>query len=356
MTQQMPQVFSRDEWAYLITFLDHDKLLGTFEQAFGKSVSIASAPVSALARPRGPIAIWLPNNVSLLGPLTLILMSLTGNPIRLKGGAKSEDLTGAFLEFAIDQIDDGPLRTYLREHIYYAVFDRSDARNAEMAASATQRIVFGANTAAEAIHSLPHPLESSGFSFVDRSSEAWIEKTAEQDSVLRDLLKVFAIYGQAGCTSPRRVVLLDGNEDDVIELRNRLVELWPNVIKRKPAMHVASNNVMAHQWAAALGWKPRLAVDNAALFAAGGAELQGFSVMMGLMCVWAATEEALHSLPSNIQTIGHAFIKPEDQKWLRLLAHSRARRLVPIARMHHFGPVWDGQPFWLQAFEMVSVG
>ncbi len=355
MTRLMPPAFARDEWAYLITFLERGNLRGAFEQTFGTPVPAAVAPVRLFARPRGPVAVWLPNNVSLLGPLTLILLSLTGNRIRLKGGTKSEDLTGAFLEFARQKLGEGPLATHLNASIQYEVFERSDARNAEMAATAMQRIVFGSDAAAAAIHGLPHPLESIGLSFVDRRSEAWIERAALRDDVLRDLLKVFAVYGQAGCTSPRRVILLDGSPDEVLALRDRLVALWPEVIKRKPAPHVASENVMTRQWAAALGWNARLAPDHAAVFAAGTFALSEFASMMGLMCVAASREEAANALSPSLQTIGHAFTNAQDESWLRLLAGSRARRLVPIAQMHHFGPVWDGQPFFLSAFELVSV-
>jgi hypothetical protein len=60
-------------------------------------------------------------------------------------------------------------------------------------------------------------------------------------------------------------------------------------------------------------------------------------------------------LPPNIQTLGHSFVDPQDQRWLRLAARTRIKRLVPIARMHHFGPLWDGQRFWDQCFEEVEV-
>jgi len=43
------------------------------------------------------------------------------------------------------------------------------------------------------------------------------------------------------------------------------------------------------------------------------------------------------------------------ERWLRLLARSHVKRFVPIAHMHHFGPLWDGQPNWTQAFELVQV-
>ena len=63
--------------------------------------------MSLFARPRGAVGLWLPNNVSLLGPLMLIVVSLSGNPLCMKAGSRSEDLTGVFLEFARNHSGDG---------------------------------------------------------------------------------------------------------------------------------------------------------------------------------------------------------------------------------------------------------
>ena len=76
---------------------------------------------------------------------------------------------------------------------------------------------------------------------------------------------------------------------------------------------------------------------------------------MSLQIVGASPEEALASLPANIQTIGHALENPDDPAWLELVARSAALRFVPLARMHHFGSPWDGQEFWRQCFDCVEV-
>lgn len=247
MTRAVPGSFTRDEWAYLISFLDATNLSQPFKECFGEIVDAGAGPVVRLFRPRGSIALWLPNNVSLLGPLTLTLASLTGQSLRIKAGSKSGNLTTDFLDFVLLRLPDGELKRYLVDCVRCEVFDRHHSGNAEMAQEAQVRIVFGSNDAARSIEGLPHPLESIGFSFVDRRSEVWLETAALSDEVLATLLKVFAIYGQAGCTSPRRVVLLGEDVSKAVVLRDRLVELWPKVIPGQPDMHVSSENVMARQ-------------------------------------------------------------------------------------------------------------
>jgi hypothetical protein len=217
------------------------------------------------------------------------------------------------------------------------------------------RIVFGTDAAAEAIHRLPHPLDSLGFSFVDRESEAWLEAGALNEENMTTLIKVFAIYGQAGCTSPRRVILLNGSESEAHELRDRLLDLWPRVVGLEAGMHTASENLMAEQWSKALGWSPKLAPRNAAVLASGSRELPGFESRMALRIQCATPGQALADLPRNIQTIGHALEAPDDPAWLQLLAQSRVLRFVPLGQMHHFASSWDGQDFWRSCFEGMEI-
>jgi hypothetical protein len=356
MIRSVPEPFTRDEWAYLVTFLDPDNLRRPFQQAFGAPSGKPGAAPDVLARPRGPVAVWLPNNVSLLGPLTLVLISLTGNPVRLKAGSQAEDLALAFVTFARKHLAAGPLACYLTERVTLDRFDREDPRNREMAADAAVRIVFGSDESAAAVDALPHPPDSIRFAFSDRQSEAWIDPARADQETLSTLIKVFAIYGQAGCTSPRRVVVLDGTPDDARAICQGLVELWPRIIIRDVAMHVASQNVMTRQWAAAKGWHAVLAPRNAAVIAAGAPELEPVSGLMTLPIVSAPVEQACAQLPANIQTIGHALTSAVEPRWMERVASSRIKRFVPLRRMHHFGPWWDGFDFWKQLFELVEVG
>jgi hypothetical protein len=234
-------------------------------------------------------------------------------------------------------------------------YGRDDSRQSDLAQASRIRIVFGSDQAASDIHALPHPPDSIGISFTDRQSEAWVEKSMVNDEVLTTLIKVFAVYGQAGCTSPRRIVLLDGGPRDVQGLIRQLKTLWPKVIKQDSPMHIASSNILVAQHAMALGWETATCHRNAAVLAYGPLELPALDAPMALCIHGANREEAAASLPSNIQTIGHALENPVDPDWLRLLADSKVLRFVPLGQVHYFTNSWDGQDFWRQCFESVEV-
>jgi hypothetical protein len=355
MIRDCPDAFTRDEWAYLITFLEPNSLRHVFESHFGSRSQNPSGEVGSLLRPRGLVAVWLPNNVSLLGPLTLILVSLSGNPMWFKAGSHSDDLTAAFLEFCRKSLLPGPLADFLRNKVRLDSFDRDDPRVREMAATAAVRIVFGTDEAVAMIDALPHPTGSIAFAFSDRRSEAWIEPSRVDETNLQNLAKVFAIYGQAGCTSPRRVVVINGTTEDAQHLRDRLLALWRRTIPRDPAMDRASANIMTRQWAAVLGWSAALTERHGAVLAVGDASLPDCEGLSALPIVALPLEQAVAQLPENIQTIGHAIADPRDECWLQMLANTSVKRFVPLARMHHFGPVWDGLPFWQMLLEEVEV-
>jgi hypothetical protein len=355
MVKHVHENFTRDEWAYLVAFLDEANLRKPFQESFGESVNGGQTQPAALLRPRGRIGIWLPNNVSLLGPLTLLLASFSGNPLWVKVGSSSGDLTAAFVDYAIQNLPDGTLADYLRQCVRIERFDRQDPRNRQMAAEAKVRVVFGSDQAVSAIHALPHPPNSIGISFGNHRSEAWVEKEALTDESLANLIRVFAIYGQAGCTSPRRVVVLDGSDEDALALQKSLVRLWPKAVRADVPMHNASQNIMELQLALAQGWHANSAPRNGAMVAAGRIGLPEPTGLMSLSVVSASLNEAVATLPTNIQTIGHCLHNPHDPRWLDLIARTPAKRFVPIEAMHHFGPVWDGGNYWRQFFEEVEL-
>lgn len=332
MIRARPDAFTRDEWAYLIAFLDAGHLQ--------EIVRSATAP-NAIARPRGTVAVWLPNNVSLLGPLTLILLSLTGNEIFMKEGSRADALTLAFADYVRA---NGGAALLARTEILRA--ERNDPVVTERTAQADVVIVFGSDDAVTAAARHVRP-GATLIPFSDRRSEAWLSGRPT-DEVLVDLIKVFAIYGQAGCTSPTRVVVLDGNAE---EIRDRIVRLWPERLRNREP-HVASANVLAAQLAAAAGWDAALVPANTAVIAAGAAALDVPQAGLILPIVALSVDEAAASLPPNIQTVGHNVDAGTALAWLE---GTPVKRIVPIAAMHHFGPVWDGREWWRECFEWIEL-
>ena len=353
MVRQVSKAFTRDEWAYLASFLDQSTLRRPFLHTFGEEVKGADVRPDVLVRPRGTIAIWLPNTVSLLGPLTLILASLSGAPLWIKTGSRAEDLAAAFLDYARQHLPGGALARYLGEQVRIERIDRHSPINGQMAAAAKVRVVFGSDAAVAAIHQLPHPADSVAISFGDHCSEAWVELEALSDEDAMVLIRVFAIYGRAGCTSPRRVVVLGGSREDARALQQRLAQLWPKAVRSDVPMHLASMNIKECQLARAQGWEAGTTLRNAAVLVAGAPGLVESSGLMSLAAVPFTAAEAAAALPPNIQTIGHCLRDPQDPAWLELLARSAVKRFVPLSAMHHFGPVWDGSNYWSQFFEEV---
>jgi hypothetical protein len=250
MVRDVPVAFTRDEWAYLAGFVDAVALEAVFTDTFGPTAEPGAC--QTVLRPRGPVALWLPNNVSLLGPLTLVLVSLTGNSLRIKAGTRSDDLCAALVTWLLAHLDDGPLKRWLRDEVQIAALPRGDKRQRRWSEEAAVRIVFGSDAGAAAVAALPSRPTSATFAFVHRTSVVWAEVAALDDNALRTLARVFAIYGRAGCTSPTRLMLIDGTEQDCAAIAQRLATSWPDA---DTELHLASGNVLAAQVARATGWK-----------------------------------------------------------------------------------------------------
>jgi hypothetical protein len=285
----------------------------------------------------------------------LVLVSLSSNPLRIKIGAKGQDLVRPFLEFARAHLGDGPLLRYLTEQVVVDQFVREEARNREMSEQASVRIVFGTDEAVAGVDALPHRAGSTLIGFGDHQSQAWLEPARVTDELATLLARVFAIYGPAGCTSPRIALVIGGTTDDARSLRDRLLNLWPKVLPRDVTGHVASQNAMARQWAAATGWDAVLTPRNAAVLAIGNAGQDLVGGPMTLHIAAASVDQAVQQLPRNIQTIGHALRDASDAVWMNVLARTAIKRFVPLGQMHFFGPLWDGIGFWRQLFEEVEV-
>ena len=338
MVRELPDAFTRDEWAYLIQFLERGALLGFVEAGFGRFLGARSGGFARLATGRREATLVLPNNVSLLGPLMLAVATLSAERVTVKIGSRGDDVVKPFLDFAAKHATPA----------LNAVLARIDAQRLERdhptlkgwLETADVRVAFGSDAAVKAVESSPHKPTSRFLGFGDMYSEAWLAG-AVGDDVLDTLIKVFAIYGQAGCTSPRRVVLLDGTEAELQTLAGRLSARWPRVMRRQVPMHIASQNVMHAQLCRHAGVDVALTPGHGAVLVRaplGAAVPPG---PMTLVLSTAALGDAVRALPANVQTLGLA-VGARAAEVVSAASRTKVRRVVPLGRMHYFGPVWDG--------------
>ena len=118
-------------------------------------------------------------------------------------------------------------------------------------------------------------------------------------------------------------------------------------------MNVASDNIRSWQLARAAGWDSVLVAENRAVLSVGDYTLPTFPSLMEMRIIPATPSEARTALPKNIQTIGHALKDP--LACLQSLDGTGVARFVPLATMHHFETVWDGQDFFAQLFTYTRV-
>lgn len=359
MLREIPVEFSRSDWAYLASFLQPEQLKSVYSRTFGELVQPSSPPenlpLGIIYKPRGQVAVWLPANVGLLGPLSIILVSISGNNLQIKGSIRGDAYSNSFLAFARKHAPTGFLRDYLHKQVNFDVFDRDDARNHQMSRCADVRIIFGSDTAVSALSQLQHKPTALTFGFTDHQSESWIASDSYHDSDIEMIVKIFSVYGQAGCTSPRRIVLIDGKLDEVAQLSDRILACWNYLNEPRPAADQASSSIFASQMGAVQGWKIRIASNNRGCLLIGEPDMPLVEATPALHLVAAPLEIAARTMPANIQTIGYLCSHSRLSDWAKVLLKFPIKRLVPLGEMHHFGPVWDGFEFWRNLFEAVEV-
>jgi hypothetical protein len=356
MSKTHPGEFSRNEWAYLIHFAGSSTLRPVLESTFGPMQPQSdnrSSPARYAYIPRGECVVWLPNNVTLLGPLTVILLSLSGIRTTIKVGNRSDDLTTLWIDWLRQNCTSSRLSRWLSALTVIRA-DRSDPALLRASAEADVRIMFGSDETAEAIEGMPHRVGAQSFYFRDRSSQAWVDLSTFSDADVETLIRVFAIFGQMGCTSPQRVTLIGAGAADTRTVRDRIVRAWPTVEAAVPT-HLASSVIATTQLARALGWNAESTHGNCATVACGAASLPPVHGVRCLTVVGCEFDDALAHLPSNVQTIGIVALHEIGVPWTEALIERGVDRIVPLGRMHHFGPAWDGMEFWRNLFRVIEL-
>ncbi len=348
--------FTRDEWAYLLSFLSTENLWKVFLNTFGSRLSHNdSATYNCIYKPRGIVTIWLPNNVSMLGPLSYIMALLSGCQVVLKIGSSGENLSTPFYEYLIMKLNSH-LREYIKTHTQIVTVSRDSPMLNDISYKSDVRVFFGSDDSWKNVSALKKKDSCVDIPFLDHVSEAWIEVSQVTDNLLKTFLKVFNIYGQAGCTSPKKLVLIGGSSSDAKIIRQNIISLWDQkTIPKNITPHIASQNLLAHQRALALGYDSLIADQNSAVFAVGDENKKYFSSYFFLPIFTGSLDWAINQLPANIQTIGLASPKDMELHMVGKLVNTNVKRVVGIDKMHHFGQFWDGYEYWRSFFECIEV-
>lgn len=348
--------FSRSEWAYLINFISKSNLKSIFVKTFGEITDI-DINNGLYYSPFTHISVWLPNNVSLLGPLTVAMLSLIGARVEVKVGSRSLDLVSKLRDFIVTHQPESKLANWFTQEMKIHEVDRTSSVNKSMSAAADVRIVFGSNDAARGVDLLDHPLHSKGLYFSDRVSEAWISADfINEKSVLKDLVSVFMVYGQAGCTSPKRICIIGGDSESAKFLQNNLIKNWESYNLPKVEQNIASQNILLKQLLDAEGRPNCLAPGSSAVFFLDEVNFPAPRSNNSISVQAGRFEDFIESQPDNLQTIGYALTPNDKRCALPLISRMKSvSRFVNLANMHDFGPVWDDRNWFLELFRVTDV-
>lgn len=348
--------FTRDEWAYLIHTFQPKSLISVFTDTFGPMVTAANPDDQRrYLISRETATVWLPNNVSLLGPLMVNNLLLAGLTVFAKSGSHASPLLNELQSYISNNAPNGTLKSLWQNKLRTEQFDRKDPRNETWSYEADVRLAFGNDTSIQAIKSLPSKSNSPFFGFGDHSSEIWISpKEAATSDTVQNILNVFRIYGKRGCTSPARVVIIDGTVGDAQDLALKLQTRWNEIKAPRPAPHLVSETIMADQVARASGAVSFRTHDGGAVFIAGDVTHFDLPGQMTLPIMALDIPAALSSQKANIQTVGVAADDGWVTDWKPQLITSGALRVVSVQKMHYFGPHWDGMPYWRSCFREIE--
>lgn len=354
MVKKQPHEFTRSEWAYLISFLQRENLQEFFQTHFGSEItSNSQGGPHQIFKARGHISIWLPSNVSLLGPLNVIALSLTGNQVTVKTSSSGKDLTSLFIEYVIQNSTDRSFAEQIKKSFSVAAFSHGDSRQNDFSLKADVRLFYGSDAAAEAVKKLPVKSTALDFMFVDKVSEAWLNWNCS-DAELESLADVFFLYGREGCTSPLRVIVIDADAERSKQFCQRLVNICNQKFHQPVQTHLASSHLFSTQSGQIEGWSIYPGKENNFVVGLGTYQLQWPIKGYVLPVIPSSLSHALKELPKNIQTIGLALDQQQKSQLLQSISSVQAKRLVPLAQMHHYAMSWDGFEYWRNCFESME--
>ncbi|MGA7460691.1 MAG: acyl-CoA reductase [Candidatus Korobacteraceae bacterium] len=305
------------------------------------------------AYPVGVVGHWPAGNIEIQPLLSMTCALLGGNACLARIPTELRDVTSQLIAKLIRSDRQGILTSRIR----LLAFDhaRLDLHRA-MAQSVDGAMIWGGEEAVSEIRSLPFPSWARLAVFGPRVSVAAMDAASWNDPATREALcRRFARdvwqFDQQACSSPQVLFLEKKNgepADDFVQALRTAFEA-ENRAHPRGVIEGALTSAICQARASWLLKDER----NSAVFPLTPA----WTILVGrgpempqptqgkTLAVLEVPDllEALARLDGNVQTLGLAIADPEKETAIASLAASRGiDRIVPLGRMHVFGPPWDG--------------
>ncbi|MEV4637726.1 acyl-CoA reductase [Actinoplanes sp. NPDC049548] len=306
--------------------------------------------------PRGNVFHVPPANVDTIFVYSWALSALAGNHNVVRISTRSAGAADTVLAALNETLADAdPVIGRTQRMVTYG---RDDELTAALSAWCDLRVIWGGDSAVEAIRR--HPLRPSArdLTFPDRTSWAALSVPgwhAADANARRAAVVGFSNdaywFDQAACSSPRTVFLVGGTPSDAAVVQNEFLMLLGDVVVQRgwvvDAAMAVEKRVNAYGLAAsgtvsALAF-PDNAVTSLSLTEAGAAPRRWIGAGAFPFAHIAGLAELVPAMNRQDQTFSHfGFAADEMRSFATALGGRGVDRIVPFGSALTFSAIWDG--------------
>ncbi|MEV6306193.1 acyl-CoA reductase [Actinoplanes sp. NPDC051861] len=315
-----------------------------------RAVEKMSRP-DALVFPRGNVFHVPPANVDTIFVYSWALSALAGNHNVVRISSRSAGAAEVILD-ALNEIEADAIIARTQRMVTYG---RDDALTAALSRWCDLRVIWGGDTAVEAIRK--HPLRPSGrdLTFPDRTSWAVLSVPgwrAADPAARRTAAVGFANdaywFDQAACSSPRTVFLVGG---DGAEVRAEFLDLLLDVVDQRgwtvDAAMAVEKRVNAYGLAASGAASavdfPDNRITSVTLTGTGEAPRRWIGAGAFPFAEVGSLLDLVPAMNRQDQTVSHfGFTPAELHAFATELGGRGVDRIVPFGSALTFGSLWDG--------------
>ncbi len=305
------------------------------------------------AHPVGVVGHWPAGNIEIQPLLSMTCALLGGNTCLVRIPKELRHITSRL----IDKLVESDRTSTVTCRIRLLTFDhaRPDLQRA-MAQSVDGAMIWGGEEAVSEIRSLPFPPWARLAVFGPRISVAAMDvmswsDPANREALCRRIARDVWQFDQQACTSPQ-VLFLETKRGkstgDFVQALRSAFEAENRAHPRESIEGALTSAICQARAAWLLQDETNSAVfptapDWTILVGHGSAIPQPTQGRTLTVLEVEDLYEALARLDGNVQTLGLAIADPEQEIAIASLAASHGiDRIVPLGRMHVFGPPWDG--------------